>query len=322
MSDRWILTGKLALTCMAAGALFPCSPLDARALPGELAAKKRAIIMMPDGEWRLEEGDDRCRLRRSFTSEKGPGIVLIEQIAPGQRFDLVVAGPDFARNHRGSWFYGGIRSDEEMETIDPLEYAIPGFENALALADMGIDDYLYTPGSKSKPVKAAIDLASAAKVERVVFQRSTVIVSFELGNMAEPVGALNDCLSKLLSEWGLDAAAYDAFTPPQMPDERVYYSRLHHALASKPSNAGHKSLLRVRALIGENGAVRSCLHEYSISSGGEKPDVCADIERMTFTPAKDSEGEPIASVYSRSLILSEFDPWTADSGGQGRWGGF
>lgn len=309
---------SLMLSLASAG-LLSC-PAFARPLPAELAGRERATILSPIGGWTLEAGDDRCRLRRSFTSDEGPGIVLLEQIAPGQRFDLIVAGPDFARARRGSWFYGGMRSDEETETIDPLEFDIPGFDNAIALGGVAIDDYVYAPGPNSKHVAAAIDPAAGAKVERIVLQRSSTIVSFELGNMREPVEALNACTAEFLPKWGLNPKEHAAHEPPQMPQESTFYSRLNHELARKPSNAGHKSLLRVRAMIDEKGSVTSCHHEYAVTSGGEAPDVCEDIAGMTFVPALNAAGEPVASVYSRSVILSEFDPWTADSGGSGRWG--
>lgn len=316
---RFFTLASFGLALSVASTL-PSSPGYARPLPAELADTERAIILSPDADWRLEAGDDRCRLRRSFTSEDGPGIVLLEQIAPGQRFDLIVAGPDFARARRGSWFYGGMRSDEEMERIDPLEFDIPGFDNAIALGNVAIDDYIYTPDSKARGVAAAIDPAAGEKVERIVLQRSSTIVSFELGNMREPVEALNACTAEFLPKWGLDPADHGAHEPPRMPQELTFYSRLNHELASKPSNAGHKSLLRVRAIIDAKGRVNSCHHEYALTSGGEAPDVCEDISEVTFVPATNAAGESMASVYSRSVILSEYDPWTADSGGGGRWG--
>jgi len=310
----------LALVSSGYGA-FPAG-LEARPLPNELAKKDRAILLTPSADWRLEVAEDRCRLRRSFESEKGPGVVLLEQIAPGQTFDITIAGPDFASARPGSWFYGGMRSDFEMESIDPLEFGIAGYDSALSLGGIAIDDYVFSFEGESKPVSAAIDLDAAEKVERVVLQRSTTIVSFEMGNMKEPIEALNTCMSDIFPKWGLSVSAHQAYNPPRMPNERVYYSRLHHELSSNPANSGHKSLLRVRAIISRGGVVTDCHHEYAFSSGGLEPDVCDDIQAMQFEPATTEKGERIASVYSRSLIMSEFDPWTADSGGGGRWGGF
>lgn len=315
-----VTAASAGLALSLASAALLAHPASARPLPAELAERKQATILSPVGGWRLEAGNDRCRLRRSFTSNEGPGIILLEQIAPGQRFDLIVAGPDFARARRGSWFYGGMRSDQETETIDPLEFNIPGFENAIALGGVAIDDYIYAPSSKAQSVAAAIDPAAGQKVERIVFQRASTIVSFELGNMREPVEALNACAAELLMRWDLDPEDHAAHEPPRMPQEFTYFSRLSHELASKPSNLGHKSLLRVRAIIDVKGSVASCHHEYAITTGGEAPNVCEDIADMTFAPATNAAGEPMASVYSRSVILSEFDPWKADSGGGGRWG--
>ncbi len=299
---------------------LPSEALNAKPLPGELAAKERAVQLHPVSPWQLDATDDRCRLGRRFGSGEGAGLVLFEQLAPGKRFDLTVAGPDFASSRKGSWFYAGMRSDLEMETISPLEYGIAGYENAITLGGIWIDDDLSSRDAKSQPIVAAIDGVSAGLVERIVLQRSTTIVSFETGNMKVPFEALNACTRDLLSAWDLDADAHQAYHPPKMPDENAYFSRLHHRLASTPANKGHKSLLRVRAMIDGDGTVSGCHYEYALSSGGLRPDICADIRKMRFDPATSADGEPIASFYSRSFALSEFDPWTADSHG-GRWGG-
>lgn len=213
---RQIAGGRMLVI---AGALFALisQPLNAKPLPGELAEKARAVRLEPTSPWQLEFADDRCRLARKFDSTEGPGMVLFEQIAPGQRFDLTVAGPDFARSRQGSWFYGGMRSDLEMEMIDPLEYGIAGYDNAITLAGIWIDDTLSSQEEHPQPAIAAIDTASADLVDRLVLQRSTTIVSFETGNMQAPFEALNACAQDLVLALGLPASAQQAHVPPGCP---------------------------------------------------------------------------------------------------------
>lgn len=315
-----LVSAAFRMPAIAGVLLFlPTQSLDAKPLPGELAGKERAVRLEPASPWHLEFADDRCRLARRFDSPNGPGMVLFEQLAPGSRFDLTIAGPDFASSRQGSWFYGGMRSDLEMETISPLEYDIPGYENAITLGGVRIDDAISSPNGEGRSIIAAIDPASAGLVDRIVLQRSTTIVSFETGNMKAPFEALNACSQDLVLEWGLDANVHRAYRPPQMPDEKVYFTRLHHKLTTTPGNEGHKSLLRVRAIVASDGSVTDCHHEFALSSGGAEPDVCRDILEMQFEPATAPDGEPVASFYTLSLILSQFDPWTADAHG-GRWG--
>ncbi|MGB3807555.1 MAG: hypothetical protein WA936_10170 [Erythrobacter sp.] len=254
--------------------LSTSKPVEARALPGELAEKDRAIILQPASPWQLEMGKDRCRLSRWFDSPDGPGMVVLEQIAPGSTFDLTVAGPDFASSHKGSWFYGGMRSDREMATIDPLEYDVPGYGDVVTLADVSIEDDRRSRNGERALVAAAIDPEAANLAERIVLQRSTRIVSLETGSMKEPFEALNVCSNDLLPIWGLDIDVHRAFRPARMPGERAYFKRLHHELASKPGNEGHKALLRVRAMVAADGSVSDCLHEYALSSVAKSP-TCA-----------------------------------------------
>lgn len=293
-------------------------PLSAKSLPGELAAKNSALRLTPASPWQLELADDRCRLAREFQSAEGPGVVLFEQIAPGPRFDMILAGPDFARNRTGAWIYGGMRSDVEMVTIDPLEYDIAGYDHALALASIAIDDETVLEGADRGLTGTSIDPAAADLVERIVIQRSTTIISFETGNMKAAFEALNTCSRDLLGLWGLDAED-EVYHPARMPDASVYFSRLNHERATTPGSAGHDALLRVRAVISRDGSVSDCHHEYVLSSGGPQADVCEDIQEMQFEAATDAGGEPIASVFSLSMIMSKYDPWTADAHG-GRWG--
>ncbi|MGB3808200.1 MAG: hypothetical protein WA936_13450, partial [Erythrobacter sp.] len=63
--------------------LSTSKPVEAKALPGELAEKDRAIVLQPASPWQLEMGKDRCRPSRRFDSPDGPGMVVLEQIAPG-----------------------------------------------------------------------------------------------------------------------------------------------------------------------------------------------------------------------------------------------
>lgn len=285
------------------------TPLVAKTLPGELAAKDRAVNLLPESPWQLDMAEDRCRLGRTFTSDNGPGMVLIEQLAPGQRFDITLAGPDFARARSGSWFYGGMRSDTSMVTINPLEFGIEGYENAILLGGVTIEETAFAEGAEADFVASAIDPEAAALVERIVLQRSTTIVSFETGSLEEAVRALNVCTNDLLTQWKLDREAHRSYRPATMPKEQAFFSRLHHELASAVGNEGHKALLRVRAFIETDGTVTGCEYEYSLSSGGREPDVCEDIRQMRFEPAISADGEAMASVYTRSKILSEHDLW-------------
>ncbi len=119
---------------------FQTAAISAKPLPGELAKKSRAMVLQPASQWQIQLTNERCLLARQFKSPKGPGVVMIEQLAPGEVFDLTIAGPNIAGSHKGAWFYAGMRSDQEMRTIDPLEFAIAGYETALAMPSVQITD--------------------------------------------------------------------------------------------------------------------------------------------------------------------------------------
>ncbi len=244
----------------------------------------------------------------------GQVMLLIEQLAPSKRFDITFAAPDFARSRRGSWFYAGARNDLPVVVIDPIEYEKPGYGDAITLVDVSLASF----GERRNDdglVKPHIDPGGAERVDRFVLQRSTRIVSFETGNMREPIEAMNICTQGLVAVLDLGEEAGDKHTPPLMPRERSYFQDLHHDFVSTPGNKGHEAVLRIRAIIAPDGSVEDCHHEYPLNTGGLLPDVCAIVSKMRFTPARSATGQAFRSVYAKVDLLIAF--WSAD--GRGPW---
>lgn len=282
---------------------------------GKVIEKKTAVKMAPATGWNLEAAEDRCRLSRQFSSTDGDHLLYIEQIAPGPRFDLTLAGPLLANWSTQRWLYRGMRSDRDFETIDPLNGAMRDFGASMIMPSVS----LAVDADRSELISATIDPSDAEKVERVVIRQGTRIVSFETGNLEPVLAALNTCTLDLLPYWGLDLETHKSFRPPEMPDERSYFAGLRHEYAKISGAKGHKALLRIRLIIDREGVVSSCFEEIAASSGGEPPQICENISTVRFKPAVNAAGDPIPSFFARSVPLWSYSPYTADAHG-GRWG--
>lgn len=309
-----------ALAALALGlAVCPTAGL-ARALPGELAAKDGAIVLEPSSPWQLDARADRCTLARRFSSEEGPGLLAFEQFAPGSRFDVTIAAPDLASERRGSWFYGGMRSDWDVVTINPIEFDLPGYGDAATLVGASIEKEPEDAVDGKPLVRVAIDLDAAELSERMVLQRTTRIVSFETGNMRAPFEALNACSARLLDDWELGQIEGEEYTPAKMSNPRTYFARLNRELLRTKKLTGDGVLLRLQARIAADGSVSRCRFDTLAAGQSDLPDICSEISAMQFEPARNKEGEAIASLFALSVRLTQEGAWNAGSHG-GRWGG-
>ncbi|EDL49876.1 hypothetical protein [Erythrobacter sp. SD-21] len=313
-------TRSLLLAALAVGVATAPAGLGARTLPGELAEKDGAIVLKPLSAWQLDAGADRCTLARKFSSEDGPGLLAYEQFAPGSRFDVTMAAPDLASARRGAWFYGGMRNDWPLITIEPIEFDLPGYGDAATLAGAALEEEPEDTPSGKPLAATAIDLNAAEMSDRLVLQRTTRIVSFETGNMRAPFEALNACSAELLGDWGLSPFEDDHYTPAAMPNPRTYFARLNRELLRAKKLSGDGALVRLRARVEADGSVSQCKFETLAAGQSDIPDICAEISEMQFEPALNKEGEAFPSLFTLSIRLSPYGAWNSGAHG-GRWGG-
>jgi len=308
---------KAGLCIIAGLGLLFGGPLSAQQLPQELAKSDRALTLVPATPWHLDMADDRCRLARKFNSEDGPGLLLIEQIAPGHHFDLTIAAPNLGLANTSAFTYFGMRSDREVSAISPFETLIDGYGEAFIMPSATIA--LHDLGGETPVDQAAqthIAPADAQQANRIVVKTARTVVSFETGSMAQAFEALNACAFDVLRGLGLDTDAYKGSFPPAMPEQQTLFARMQHQFAKGPGRRGNKALVRFRALIAADGTVSDCYSDYALSSGDVDKDICEDIRGVRFEPGRDRDGKAINSVFSASIPLNTYSPWASDAHGE------
>ena len=286
---------------------------NAQDYPAEMVAKDRAVILEATGPWKLDMDETGCRLSRSFGPEDAPSVLLLEQFAPRRVFQTTLAGPDIPELS-GTSLYAGARSDEKTRRV----YGMHGqteYGPSLTVVNSTLVSLEEWKEADGEPITPEIALEDAAMVERFVVRQATRIVSFETGDMTEPVRALNTCAFDFLSYWGLDPDAHRGFHPPALSNEVTFLKRLMHEYAEKHATSGHKAVAHIVAMIDREGAVTDCRTDYVMTTGGDEIDPCEDLREKRFDPATDREGNAIASYYSRSVELGFYSPWASSAHG-------
>jgi TonB family protein len=285
-----ILTASLALDALPA--------LAEDSFPDALAAQDGAVRLEPVIAWNIDFGENRCRLTRIFGSEQDRHLLMIEQGAPGGAFGLTLAGSNLANFRTAGRVDLGMERDEPMETRERFgKGQIPDLGPALIFSNVGIGTS-QPPG----PLRSAgIDLAEAATVDRVVLRRGKVVLSFETGNMKEPLAALNACTDDLLTQWGLDPVAHRNHVPPKWSNESVVTERIVATYPSAARNTGEQAIFRLRVTVETDGSVSDCLIEESTVTQRLESPACKEMQRAVFEPARDAAGQPMRSFYATTI---------------------
>ena len=144
-------------------------------------------------------------------------------------------------------------------------------------------------------------------------------VRVETGSLRAPIEALQACADDLLTVWGLDAEKHKTMTvPPVMnpnPNGVLPQGTIPFGEFDKLTGGANQ----VRLLIGADGKVTDCaIYAPSLSQLLNQRICELAKDRASFQPAKDAEGQAMASVWmGPPLFLGPPFP----GGGRGPGGG-
>lgn len=285
-------------------------------LPGELLPKAKQLA--PISNWVLDYAQDNCRLVRTFGSTDDRHFLAINQAWPHQGFSLTLAGSSFRRYRRGARAHMGLQSDVPMLRFDlPPMGEMDTFGPAVVLASVGVDSEgegahprlrvgEFPSGSETQDeaptlLRAGLDPAEGAKIERVIIKAHGKTTSFETGNLKSAFEALNACGADLLKDWGLDAEKHISYLPAQWLNQEEVVRRLQRRYPSAALRAGKQAIFRMRVIIDEQGAIAEC--EVNAATTVEKLEspACEEMLEARFSPALDKNGQPMRSFYASTI---------------------
>lgn len=288
---------KTLLACAMAGLLS--------AQPAQ--AQDSAAVFRPTGGWTADFGDDYCRLFRTFSDGTNQVQLALERTQPGAFTRIILVG-------------NGISPFRGADTIgynflpggNPARARYIKSETGDGQPLLGFDPLVlmltppaFTPGAPLPVYNRAQEQEVARTITGFALGEGlTDPVRFETGSLRAPVATMQACADDLLKVWGLDPEKHKAMTaiPVLAPRSDGVLPQGTIPFGEFDKFLGNANL--VRALIGADGKPTSCTIYQPTLSESLNSRICGLVmSRATFQPAKDADGQPMASYWMGSPMF-------------------
>lgn len=276
-------------------------------------AQDGPAVFRPVGAWTADFGDDYCRLFRTFSDGQNEVQLALERTQPGAFLRLLFAGDGVNpfRNAEtisynflpgGSTFNGRYVRARTGDGND-----LVGFDPMVLM----LAPPVFTPPPPGTPpgpppvYNRAQEQETARGINGVALGTGlTDPVSFETGSLRAPVAMLQTCADDLLTVWGLDAEKHKAMTaaPILNPRDDGVVPQGTIQFGDFEKFVGNANLVRV--IIGTDGKPTACTVYQPTLMQSLNNRICGMVmSRATFQPAKDANGEPMASFWMGSPMF-------------------
>lgn len=286
---------------------------DEKDYPGQLVeaaqGNDKVVVLEPVSPWNIDFAENRCRLSRVFGSAEDMHLLFFEQAAPQGAFGLTVAGSEVRRIQRARGLYLGMQSDAPMDEVERAGIGdVDQVGPAVIISGFTINPEGFEDDANENEVqvlrKAGIDLEEAAKVDRVVFQRGSRVLSFETDNMMAPFQAMNVCTGDLLRAWGLDQASHESYMVPVWTNQDAIVRRIVDEYPDQALRRGEQGIFRMRVIVETDGTVSDCHLEKSTETEKLESPACRAMMDALFEPARDAGGNAMRSFYATTVTYS------------------
>ncbi len=266
--------------------------------------------MAPSSPWVMNYAEDSCHLSRTFGTGDSAVTVEFREFAPGNRFELMIAGKALEAKGRSSLLTEFGPEGTPTEDMWALRGQLPDGRFVLETSGrlLKVDDSGKSAKPEREDAKSSEELAPP-KVDREAEAKVTQLriggpiprdLLLQLGPMDKPMDAMRACLDELLTHWGIDVVAHHALTRVAGPtsDPRKWL---------QPDDYPKEMLLKRRSgvvhfriMIDAWGMPTDCI----VQTGGSDFDklTCSLLmKRAHFVPALDAMGKPIPSYFTNSV---------------------
>lgn len=288
-------------------------------LPASVSAQGATQIFKPAGPWAMEYADEGCRLIRNFSDGNAQLTLAFERFAlkPSLRLGLTSAalhgfkiGRDIEYRYEGQT---ELRKERALRSIlaDGREaYLITGA--AMVPPEIPAKGRSRVPpkpsdlalSMKDLPDQLKGDLEAASRVSSlIVVSGFDNPVSVELGSMAAPMKAMQNCVSDLVSSWGIDIPRLLAQSQPVTPiGTPLRWIGPEDYPRSKVA-AGSNGRVSARLIVEPDGSIGKCMVDV-IQRGEFERTVCDLLgKRAKFKPALDADGNALRAYWSSTWVF-------------------
>jgi hypothetical protein len=262
-------------------------------------------VLSPSAPWTLDYADDSCALRRMFGPSEDQVFLEFRRFGPGAAMYVLVSSRRSKARKPPRFRY---RFGETGEWRDAYGLAVSGdgfsgviFNTWLVQFDEPEDPVEREAYYRTIDVEA-LEKQQAAAVDTVAlrgaFRRD---LKLELGSLAAPMQALNECVDELITHWNIDIEAHKTLTRRPVPIDMAAAARMID-YPPKMLRQNMPGLVHIRLAIDERGRITGCHIQMPLSDPEFEETSCADIQHaFEFEPALDKDGKPIASYWLTSV---------------------
>ncbi|PKP86977.1 MAG: hypothetical protein CVT78_07425 [Alphaproteobacteria bacterium HGW-Alphaproteobacteria-17] len=272
------------------------------ALPTAANAKEEPLQLAPSSPWNIDYADDYCRLARTFGTDSQKVTLLIDRFAPGARFRLTLVGPVMKRttpDGTATVRFGKVLPSQKLyfHTGD-FNKDTPAwvFSSSVRLrpSPPQVD-----PNSPDAPPSFEADEAGVTEIAIGAPLRRHIVL--QTGSMQKSFAALRSCTDNLVASWGVDIERYrNAVWSVPLSSPATWVTNADYPPGM--ARTFQPGLVEFRLSIDPTGKVTECRIQQSTNPDGFNAAVCkAMMRRARFQPARDKNGEPIASYYQNSV---------------------
>lgn len=272
--------------------------------PGSAAAQDESeLVLKPISVWHASYEEGRCRLTRSFGAPSSAHALVLEQRAPGAKFNMILTGPALSGikesgEVRITFGPDGYSADhaiarDSSEKLGPLVY----MQDVGIVADEPADGAAGPSVGMGAP-SFAIDTAAAKPLRKIVIAQGKQTLVFVTGGLAVPLGVLNDCTAHILETWGLDPEAHrNAQRPTKVLDEKRVARGILESYPSRAVQEGRQGVVGVAVMVDETGQPTEC--KITRSSGHVELNAvsCKLLMKARYDPALGADGQPMKSYW-------------------------
>ncbi len=282
-------------------------------------AQDAPLVLQPGSDWQIDYGEDICSLARTFGEGDDRVALIFARADPGDMFRMTVAGKPL-QNHVSGRPVVSFTPDGTVREVSGQAGVLGNFGPALFQSGMTL---LPVAGVEAQFGKSArfdrtrylertdilshdLDSGDEGRIVRLEISGQRLrTVTLVLGSMRDPMKALRACVSELVTHWGIDVAAHRKLSrgvaPVRDPSTWIGPDDYPSDLLSMDA----QGFVGFRLMVGKDGKPTSCHVQSSTNQADFDAISCRLLmRRARFTPALDSEGNPIESYWASSVIFS------------------
>ena len=274
-------------------------------LAGQAAQAQEEAVYQPAGAWTADYGDDYCRLIRTFSDGTDEVSLALERTQPGAPVRIILVG-DGIHTFRGAdeIGYALLPSGSSAKTRYVRSETAAGSQ-FLSFDPILLAPLVITPGQAPAPYSRATEQEAARGIASLALNEGlTSPVRFETGSLRAPIQAMQNCADDLLKVWGLDPEQHKTMTAAAIlnPDPNGILPQGTVPFTDFAKLGGGAN--QVRVIIGADGKPTSCtIYSPSLTQTINERICNLVMTKATFQPAKDANGEAMASFWMGSPLF-------------------